>query len=66
MARELSRCLAQLAHRWQGRRSGLLIGEINEVPAREHLLAEFLEDAGFVNSPLGFQMRRHVEATHDA
>ena len=66
VARELARCLAQLAHRWQGRRSGLLIGEINEVPAREHLLAEFLEEAGFVNSPLGFQMRRHVEATLDA
>jgi ATP-dependent Lhr-like helicase len=66
VARELARCLAQLAHRWQGRRSGLLIGEINDAPAREHPLAEFLEQSGFVNSPLGFQMRRHVEAVLDA
>jgi ATP-dependent Lhr-like helicase len=66
VARELARCLAQVAHRWQGRRSGLLIGEINDAPAREHPLAEFLEQSGFVNSPLGFQMRRHVEAVIDA
>jgi len=61
VARELARCLAQVAHRWQGRRTGLLIGEINDAPAREHFLAPFLEESGFVNSPLGFQMRRHVE-----
>jgi ATP-dependent Lhr-like helicase len=66
VARELARCLAQLAHRWQGRRSGLLIGEINGTPAREHPLAGFLEESGFVNSPLGFQMRRQVEAVLDA
>jgi ATP-dependent Lhr-like helicase len=61
VARELARTLAQVAHRWQGRRTGLLIGEINDAPARDHFLAAFLEDAGFVASPLGFQMRRHVE-----
>ena len=57
-ARELSRKLAELAVRRQGRRSGLLIGEINDAPAREHFLAHFLEQAGFVNTALGFQMRR--------
>jgi hypothetical protein len=36
----------------------LLIGEINEAPARDHFLARFLEEAGFVPSPLGFQMRQ--------
>ena len=61
VARELARCLAQVAHRWQGRRTGLLIGEINDASAREHFLAPFLEESGFVNRPLGFQMRRHVE-----
>jgi ATP-dependent Lhr-like helicase len=61
VARELARMLARVAHRWQGRRTGLLIGEINDAPARDHFLAGFLEDAGFVVSPLGFQMRRHVE-----
>jgi ATP-dependent Lhr-like helicase len=57
-ARELAKKLAELAVRWQGRRSGLLIGQINDAPAREHFLARFLEDAGFVNTVLGFQMRR--------
>src|SRR5262249_57880099 len=58
VARELARMLAQIAHRWQGKRTGLLISEINDAPARDHFLAEFLQDAGFVPSPLGFQMRR--------
>ncbi len=65
VARELARKLADLAIRRQGRRSGLLIGEINEAVAREHFLARFLEEAGFVNTVLGFQMRRvvHIAAT---
>ena len=58
VARELAKKLAELAIRRQGRRSGLLIGEIEGAPAREHFLARFLEDAGFVNTVLGFQMRR--------
>jgi ATP-dependent Lhr-like helicase len=58
LGRELAKKLAQLAVRRQGRRSGLLIGEINDAPAREHFLARFLEEAGFVNTALGFQMRR--------
>jgi ATP-dependent Lhr-like helicase len=58
VARELARMLAQIAHRWQGKRTGLLISEINDASARDHFLAEFLQDAGFVPGPLGFQMRR--------
>ncbi|HEY2120675.1 MAG TPA: DEAD/DEAH box helicase [Candidatus Acidoferrum sp.] len=58
VARELAKKLAELAVRRQGRRSGLLIGEINDAPARDHFLARFLEEAGFVNTVLGFQMRR--------
>ncbi len=58
VARELARKLTELAIRRQGRRTGLLIGEINDLPAREHFLARFLEEAGFVNTALGFQMRR--------
>ena len=50
--------LAELAVRWQGRRSGMLIGEINDVPAREHFLAQFLLNAGFRDSTQGFQMKR--------
>ena len=35
-----------------------MIGVINGAPAREHFLARHLEEAGFVNTVLGFQMRR--------
>ncbi len=57
-ARELAKKLAEVALKRQSRRSGLLIGEINGHPAREHLLASYLLDAGFVDTALGFQMRR--------
>ena len=57
-ARELSKKFAEVAIRRQGRKTGLLIGSINDVVAREHFLARFLEEAGFVNTTWGFQMRR--------
>ena len=57
-ARELAKKLAELAIRRLNLRQGLLIGEINNAPAREHFLARYLEDARFVNSVLGYQMRR--------
>jgi ATP-dependent Lhr-like helicase len=57
-ARELAKKLAELAIRRQGRRSGLLISTINGEPAQERFLARFLEESGFVNSAVGFQMRR--------
>ena len=57
-ARELGKKFAEVAIRRQGRKTGLLIGSINDVPARDHFLARFLEEAGFVNTALGFQMRR--------
>jgi ATP-dependent helicase Lhr and Lhr-like helicase len=58
MGSALAGKLADLAIRWQGRRTGMLIGEINEAPAREHFLGQFLLDAGFRDSAQGFQMRR--------
>jgi ATP-dependent Lhr-like helicase len=39
---------------------GLLIAEINGVPAEEHVLARFLVDAGFSPSAMGFHVRRRV------
>ena len=57
-ARELSKKLAELAVRRQGRRSGLLISDINAEPARDHFLSRFLEDSGFTPSAFGYQMRR--------
>jgi ATP-dependent Lhr-like helicase len=57
-AREVARKLAEVAMRRQGRRSGLLIGEIDGLAARQHFLARFLEEAGFVATAVGFQMRR--------
>jgi len=61
-ARELARKLAEIAIRRQAHRQGLLIGEINGAPARAHLIASHLEEAGFVNTVLGFQMRRNRPA----
>jgi ATP-dependent Lhr-like helicase len=61
-ARELAKKLAELAIRRQGRKSGLLIGTINGEPAREHFLARFIEESGFVNTAVGFQMRRMAPA----
>jgi len=63
-AHELAKKLAELAIRRQGRRTGLLIGEINDVPAREHFLARFLEESGFVSTSLGFQMPRVTPFQH--
>ena len=57
-ARELAKKLAELAVRRLNLRQGLLIGEINNALAREHFLASYLEDAHFVNTVLGYQMRR--------
>ena len=57
-AQELARKLAEIAIRRQSRRGGLLIGSINGAPARETFMARFLEEAGFVSTMQGFQMRR--------
>lgn len=58
-AARLARELAELAVKRQaGRRSGLLISAINEIPVRQHPLAPFLEEAGFTDSAGGYYMRR--------
>jgi ATP-dependent helicase Lhr and Lhr-like helicase len=57
-ARELAKKLADIAIRRQERKTGLLIGTINGEPAREHFLARFLEESGFLSTAVGFQMRR--------
>ncbi len=58
VARELARKFAEVAIARQSRRGGLLIADINDHAAREHFLKPFLEDAGFVDTAAGFQMRR--------
>ncbi len=57
-ARALARQLAEVAVRRQSRKQGLLIGEVNGAPAREHFLSRFLEESGFVDTAMGLQMRR--------
>jgi ATP-dependent Lhr-like helicase len=57
-ARALARKLAEVAVQRQSRKQGLLIGDINGTPAREHFLARYLEEAGFVDTAMGLQMRR--------
>jgi ATP-dependent Lhr-like helicase len=51
--------VAELAvKRHANRRSGLLISQINDGPARQHFLSSFLEEAGFSDSASGYYMRR--------
>ncbi len=57
-ARVLAKKLAEIAIARQKYKSGLLVGEINGTPARDHFLARFLQEAGFVSTALGYQMRR--------
>ncbi len=57
-ARELARKLAEVAAKRQAVRSGLMVASINDEPARDHLLGRYLEEAGFVDTVYGFQMRR--------
>jgi ATP-dependent Lhr-like helicase len=57
-ARELAKKFAEIAIERQGRKSGFLIGTINGEPARQHFMARFLEASGFVDTAVGFQMRR--------
>jgi ATP-dependent Lhr-like helicase len=57
-SRALAKCLAALAMRRQTKRSGLLITHIDDLAAHEHSLGRFLEEAGFVATTVGFQMRR--------
>jgi ATP-dependent helicase Lhr and Lhr-like helicase len=59
-AQQVARKLAEVATRMQAARSGLLIATIDDAPARDHALARFLEDAGFVDTSFGFQMRRSI------
>jgi hypothetical protein len=49
MARAISTTLARL---------GLLVQEINGLPAAAHPLAAFLIEAGFSPSAMGFQIRQ--------
>ncbi|ABF39389.1 ATP dependent helicase, Lhr family [Candidatus Koribacter versatilis Ellin345] len=57
-ARALAGKLAEIAIARQAYRAGLLVGTINGAPAEKHLLGRFLEQAGFVKTALGYQMRR--------
>ncbi len=55
--RALSLELARLAEEGAGRQ-GLLIAEINGLPARDHVLAPFLVDAGFTPGAMGMARAR--------
>jgi ATP-dependent Lhr-like helicase len=56
--RALAARLAALAGEGGGRGGGLLISEIDGVPAEDHPLAAFLRDAGFITSAMGMQFPR--------
>ncbi len=57
-ARALATTLATVARSGEGRDGGLLVSDIDGVPAHEHPLASILVAAGFVRSGLGYQVRR--------
>jgi ATP-dependent Lhr-like helicase len=61
-ARALAGVLATVAIRRQTKRAGLIIASIDDLAAREHFLARFLEDAGFINTSAGYLMRRRYSA----
>ena len=60
VARALSEKLAEVAAKRQSKRSGLLIGTIDDEPAGQHFLASLLEDNGFLLTASGFVIRRAV------
>ncbi|HJU06451.1 MAG TPA: hypothetical protein VJ692_14990, partial [Nitrospiraceae bacterium] len=55
VARAVSTKLVELA---QSGKQSLLISQINGVVATRHPLARFLDQAGFVHTPMGFHVRR--------
>jgi ATP-dependent Lhr-like helicase len=59
VGRALAARLAQLARPDEGG-PGLLVAEINGVPAADHPFAPFLVEAGFNPSAMGFQRRRQT------
>jgi ATP-dependent helicase Lhr and Lhr-like helicase len=63
-ARRLAHKLGEVAIRFQGRRTGLLIATINDEPANAHFLGRFLEESGFVSTAAGYQMRRIAASSH--
>ncbi len=62
VARAAARQLAHTALERQSRRAALFIAEINARPAREHAFSRSLEEAGFLPTALGYQMRRSPNA----
>jgi hypothetical protein len=58
MAAAIAHELATLARRG----AGLLLAEIDGIPARTHPLALHLTSAGFAPSPQGFHLRPGAEA----
>jgi ATP-dependent helicase Lhr and Lhr-like helicase len=56
--RAVGEALAAIARTGEGREGGLLVSEVDGVPAHEHPLAAWLLEAGFVRAGLGYQVRR--------
>jgi ATP-dependent Lhr-like helicase len=65
-ARSAARELARVAMQRQSTHSGVLISEINARAAREHFFGQLLEEAGFMLTALGYQMRNQMRDTDDS
>lgn len=57
----VARALADVATRGEGRHGGLLVRDVSGVRVDAHPVAPYLLDAGFRNSPMGFQVRREAQ-----
>jgi hypothetical protein len=57
-ARALAFRLADIARSGEGREGGLLVSDIDSLPAHAHPLAAFLLEAGFVRAGAGFMVPR--------
>ena len=56
----VAEALAGFAREGEGREGGLLVSEVDGISATDHPLGRFLESAGFVQSALGYQVRRDM------
>ena len=61
-AQAVSTKFAELAIRTQSVKHRLMIARVNGMSATKHTLARFLEEAGFVHTPMGYQMRRPAKS----
>ncbi|HEY8551513.1 MAG TPA: DEAD/DEAH box helicase [Vicinamibacterales bacterium] len=64
--RAIAERLALIAQEGEGREGGLLVAEVDGIPAADHPIAPFLIEAGFVRTAMGYQVPRSRAAAAGA